>query len=75
MWYICLSELSNGEHELIFNAAPSCDDIFQVIKLCSDQALLGNRLLETAGNVSNERISGTGSNKGEQVWFKNNTLL
>ena len=62
-------ELSNGENDLIFNAAPSCDDVIQVIRLCSDQALLGNRLLETAASVAHDRVSGTGSNKGESNLF------
>ncbi|XP_048583501.1 spatacsin [Nematostella vectensis] len=58
-------ELSGSSDDLIFNAAPSCDDVTQVIRLCSDQALLGNRLLDTAVDHANDREeAGSRDNKG-----------
>ncbi|XP_078373747.1 spatacsin-like isoform X3 [Oculina patagonica] len=53
-------DISGREYsDLTVNAAPSCEDISQMIRLCPDYSLLGGRLLDTATSLANERATGT----------------
>ena len=55
-----LSDISGREYsDLTVNAAPSCEDISHMIRLCPDYSLLGGRLLDTATSLANERAAGT----------------
>ena len=55
-----LVDISGREYsDLTVNAAPSCEDISQMIRLCPDYSLLGGRLLDTATSLANERAAGT----------------
>ena len=51
------------------NAAPSCEDISHMIRLCPDYSLLGGRLLDTATSLANERAEGTTLRGGNYHWF------
>ena len=54
------SDISGREYsDLTVNAAPSCEDISHMIRLCPDYSLLGGRLLDTATSLANERAEGT----------------
>lgn len=67
---VLLVLVSAGENfELIFNAAPSCDDISYVIRLCSDHSLLGTRLLENATTLLNVRASSVPPQAGNFLIF------
>jgi len=53
-------DISGREYsELTVNAAPSCEDITNMIRLCPDYSQLGNRLLETVTSLINDRATGT----------------
>ncbi|XP_020621148.1 spatacsin-like isoform X1 [Orbicella faveolata] len=53
-------DISGREYsDLTVNAAPSCEDISHMIRLCPDYSLLGGRLLDTATSLANERAEGT----------------
>jgi len=53
-------DISGREYsDLTVNAAPSCEDITHMIRLCPDYSLLGNRLLDTASVLVSDRVSGT----------------
>ncbi|PFX34693.1 Spatacsin [Stylophora pistillata] len=53
-------EISEKEYsDLTVNAAPSCEDISHMIRLCPDYSLLGSRLLDEVSSLVNEYASGT----------------
>ena len=57
---VLLVDISGREYsDLTVNAAPSCEDISHMIRLCPDYSLLGGRLLDTATSLANERATGT----------------
>ena len=54
------ADISGREYsDLTVNAAPSCEDISHMIRLCPDYSLLGNRLLDTAASLVSDRSAGT----------------
>lgn len=59
------SDISGREYsDLTVNAAPSCEDISNIIRLCPDYSLLGNLLLDTATSLVNDRTAGTAPSGG-----------
>ncbi|XP_068741533.1 spatacsin-like isoform X2 [Montipora capricornis] len=53
-------DISGREYsDLTVNASPSCEDITNMIRLCPDYSQLGNRLLDTATSLVNDRAAGT----------------
>ncbi|XP_015777511.1 PREDICTED: spatacsin-like [Acropora digitifera] len=53
-------DISRREYsELTVNAAPSCEDITNMIRVCPDYSQLGNCLLETVKSLVNDRATET----------------
>ena len=66
-----LVDISGREYsELTVNAAPSCEDITNMIRLCPDYSQLGNRLLETVKSLVNDRATGSALSGGWSFSFR-----
>lgn len=58
-------DISGREYsDLTVNAAPSCEDISHMIRLCPDYSLLGSRLLNAATALVSDRMAGTAPRGG-----------
>lgn len=52
---VLYSDISGKEYsDLTVNAAPSCEDISHMIRLCPDYSVLGTRLLDEVTTLINE---------------------
>ena len=68
---IFLVDISGREYsDLTVNASPSCEDITNMIRLCPDYSQLGNRLLDTATSLVNDRAAGTAPSGGSCVGLR-----
>lgn len=65
-----LVDISRREYsELTVNAAPSCEDITNMIRVCPDYSQLGNCLLETVKSLVNDRATETALSGGWSISF------
>lgn len=57
---VLYSDISGKEYsDLTVNAAPSCEDISYMIRLCPDYSVLGTRLLDEVTTLINEHAPET----------------
>lgn len=67
---VLLADISGREYsDLTVNAAPSCEDISHMIRLCPDYSLLGSRLLDEFTLFANERAAETTLTEGITFFF------
>lgn len=73
---VFLADISGREYsDLTVNAAPSCEDISHMIRLCPDYSLLGNRLLDTATSLVSDRSAGTAPPGGITIVYFTTVFL
>ena len=64
-FFFFFADISGREYsDLTVNAAPSCEDVSHMIRLCPDYSLLGSRLLNAATALVSDRVAGTAPRGG-----------
>lgn len=51
---VSLGDVKHGEQELFFDPADNLSDFHQVVRLCREPSLLGNRLLDAVASMAGE---------------------
>lgn len=51
---VSLGEVVAGDQEMFFDPADNFSDFHQIVRLCSEPSLLGNRLLDAVASMSGE---------------------